>query len=388
LTTANPSAYIYHSIGNSGVKTTTGPGGFGINTGFNVNPRCALEVSGKACIHNGSPSGITYMQSGSLTIGGTNANYGCAYYNNGDWTGTNTAGLLMECADNTEIVIHDSSKRLVSAIAYYGNDTNYLYIGRAMGWDGGAPTPVYIPASLAVGGLLTCSGSTTSTPQTFRYFNAGQALTSDITSFNNICAKFNGSIWVTSWIASSDVRIKKNIQDINDNTALLKILAIEPKTYQYIDIITKGTETVYGFIAQQIREVIPEAVKLDKTIIPNIYKLCDCENDEIQLSNDIIISSNLNIDDKINIININNNRKEYTITEILDNSIKINENLNSSNCFVYGKEVDDFHTLDKTYIFTLNVCATQELYKIIQEQNNKINDLQNEIIAIKQHLNL
>jgi hypothetical protein len=184
------------------------------------------------------------------------------------------------------------------------------------------------------------------------------------------------------------VRIKKNIQDINDNTALLKILAIEPKTYQYIDIITKGQETIYGFIAQQIREVIPEAVKLDKTIIPNIYKLCDCDNDVIQLSNDIIISSNLNIDDKIDIIDIDNNRKNYTITEILDNSIKINENLTSSNCFVYGKEVDDFHTLDKTYIFTLNVCATQELHRIIQEQNNKINDLQNEIIAIKQHLNL
>ncbi len=40
LTTSNPSAYIYHSIGNSGIKTTTGPGGFGFNTGYNVNPRC------------------------------------------------------------------------------------------------------------------------------------------------------------------------------------------------------------------------------------------------------------------------------------------------------------------------------------------------------------
>jgi hypothetical protein len=28
---------------------------------------------------------------------------------------------------------------------------------------------------------------------------------------------------------------------------------------------------------------------------------------------------------------------------------------------VYGYEVVDFNTLDKDYIFTLNVCATEEL---------------------------
>ena len=29
---------------------------------------------------------------------------------------------------------------------------------------------------------------------------------------------------------------------------------------------------------------------------------------------------------------------------------------------VYGYEVVDFNTLDKDYIFTLNVCATEELH--------------------------
>ena len=46
------------------------------------------------------------MQSGSLTIGGTNANYG----GGNNWT-TNTAGLMMECQDNTEIAVHDSGHR-------------------------------------------------------------------------------------------------------------------------------------------------------------------------------------------------------------------------------------------------------------------------------------
>ena len=40
------------------------------------------------------------------------------------------------------------------------------------------------------------------------------------------------------------------------------MLAIQPKTYKYIDEIGRGSSVVYGFIAQQINEVIPEAVEL------------------------------------------------------------------------------------------------------------------------------
>ena len=54
----------------------------------------------------------------------------------------------------------------------------------------------------------------------------------------------------------------------------------------------------------------------------------------------------------------------------------------------YGIEVDDFKTLDKTYIFTLNVCATQELYRIILQQQETINSLRNEMNQIKSVLNI
>jgi len=183
------------------------------------------------------------------------------------------------------------------------------------------------------------------------------------------------AIWAGTHLHySSDIRIKTAINDIIDDTALRKILAIEPKTYKYIDTIKRGNNVVYGFIAQQIREIIPEAVSLEKEVIPNIFKICKCENDEITLDNNII-SSNLSINDKIDIYDNNNNKKQYTIKNILDNKIKINESINSSNCFVYGKEVNDFHTINKDYIFTLNVCATQELHRLIEKQQNIINDL-------------
>ena len=196
------------------------------------------------------------------------------------------------------------------------------------------------------------------------------------------------AIWTGTYLHySSDIRIKTAINDIIDDTALRKILAIEPKTYKYIDTIKRGNNVVYGFIAQQIIEIIPEAVSLEKEVIPNIFKICKCENDEITLDNNII-SSNLSINDKIDIYDNNNNVKKYTITKILDNKIKINESINSSNCFVYGKEVNDFHTINKDYIFTLNVCATQELHRLIQGLQTIIQDQQNQINLIKSHLNL
>jgi hypothetical protein len=42
------------TIGNGTIKTTTGSGGFGINTGYNVNPRCALEVNGIGLLRSGA----------------------------------------------------------------------------------------------------------------------------------------------------------------------------------------------------------------------------------------------------------------------------------------------------------------------------------------------
>jgi len=71
------------------------------------------------------------------------------------------------------------------------------------------------------------------------------------------------------------------------------------------------------------------------------------------------------------IIKENEIKKRYNIKNISleNNQITINENLEGSNCFVYGTEVDDFHILNYNNIYTLNVSATQELYKLIQEQN-------------------
>jgi hypothetical protein len=190
-------------------------------------------------------------------------------------------------------------------------------------------------------------------------------------TLTDVCAIFESSVWCKSkFTTSSDIRIKTNIQDINDDEALQKILLIQPKKYEYIDKVERGNNFVFGFIAQQIKEVIPEAVKIEKSLIPNIFKVCSCLNDTISISNEDI--NKLNVDDEIEIICKNDEKKILNIIEKNEDTIKINESIDGEECFITGSKVDDFHTLDKNYIYTLNVCATQELYKIIQELRERI----------------
>ena len=62
-----------------------------------------------------------------------------------------------------------------------------------------------------------------------------------------------------------------------------------------------------------------------------------------------------------------------------DNSFTFDQCYN--NVFCYGREVDDFHTLDKNKLFVLNFSATQEIDLIQQQQ---ITDISNANTIIQQ----
>ena len=210
--------------------------------------------------------------------------------------------------------------------------------------------------------------------------------------YTDISIKINGGGWFTNIIlVSSDIRIKEDIQGINDDTALQSILSIEPKTYKYIDKITRSDKKVYGFIAQQIREVIPEAVSIQTSYIPNIYLVADYNGNVITLPSQptkVVVKVN----DKIKCYDKDNKEILVEVIEVIDGltfrTKILEEKYSSSNTklFVYGTEVEDFHTLDKTYIFTLNVCATQELHRrieaqsvLLKSQDDRIKDLETKV---------
>jgi len=77
-----------------------------------------------------------------------------------------------------------------------------------------------------------------------------------------------GGVYAWTFYNESDERIKWDIEDIDDTIGLEKILLIQPKKYKYIDT-SRGETEVIGFIAQQIHQIIPEAVDFGERKLPN-----------------------------------------------------------------------------------------------------------------------
>lgn len=183
--------------------------------------------------------------------------------------------------------------------------------------------------------------------------------------------KTNNPIWVsTAVLASSDERIKNNIRDFYEDEALKQILAIQPKTYNYLDNNRKS-EIVTGFSAQQIKQVIPNAVSLHTEAIPNMQIYAYIHNNSVYLEDP---TDKLSVGTTV-IIEYNNRRYYERVTEVSNNLVFHIENksqLPNGSVYVYGTIVDDFHSLDKNYIYTLSVCATQALYKKQEELNTSI----------------
>ena len=71
--------------------------------------------------------------------------------------------------------------------------------------------------------------------------------------------------------------------------------------------------------------------------------------------------------------------KRYKIKEIYDDYFVIDEDIDADEAFVFGYCVNDLHGLDKTYIYTLNVCATQELHRRMEAQDKRIKELETKI---------
>lgn len=198
----------------------------------------------------------------------------------------------------------------------------------------------------------------------------------------------------------SDRRIKKNIIELQDNEALLKFRQLKPCKYNYIDVVERGSEEVYGFIAQEVKDSLPYAsnVLQFNKIIPNIYKLA-LYNDDV-----ITFDTEHNLDSDGNIKLILSTDKEITCPYTVVDTLTINidtSNLSNDeqpsndlvqdddgndlahNIFVYGTEVDDFHTLNKDAIWTTAAAALQEVDRIQQAHAIEIADLSARLLALE-----
>ena len=160
----------------------------------------------------------------------------------------------------------------------------------------------------------------------------------------------------------SDRRIKKDIREIDDETALEKFRLLKPSKYKYIEPLLSGRtdKEVYGFIAQEVAEVLPEGVTIGGAVkdgtnqghIPNIMSMCSIESQNI--SSDAY--ENLGTEQKGEYIETGNTYTRYvvTITKTIDpstfnvdgstRSYKFVEQTNTTGAFDKNSD-DKYHPL-------------------------------------------
>ena len=193
------------------------------------------------------------------------------------------------------------------------------------------------------------------------------------------------------FVSVSDQRIKKDIIEIEDGESLSILRQIEPKRYRYIDEYKRGTDYVYGFIAQQVRGVLPAASGLVKDFIPSIMTPATVSYDSTNDITTVTLVDNKqhnltseNSNSRVRFVDENDQNTDLELHEIVSGDIfKVKGELKGTNTFAYGVEVDDFHTLNKDAIFTVAVSALQQVDKELQETKQTVNDLLQRIQALE-----
>ena len=166
----------------------------------------------------------------------------------------------------------------------------------------------------------------------------------------------------------SDERIKKDISVSDSKKDLETISKIEISNYKYIDE-AQGNREQKKVIAQQVMKHYPQAVSVSKDIVPDVYKKSTIEDGVI--SDEI---DNCVVGDKVKLIYPDGHKETVNVIESNGKNIKVDSD-KSGDVLVFGKEVDDYHSVDYDALAMLNISATQELHKIIKELKEEIQEL-------------
>ena len=168
----------------------------------------------------------------------------------------------------------------------------------------------------------------------------------------------------------SDKRVKKDFKLSKGNEDLSLLKKIEVTDYRYIDEMQYGKELKKGVLAQQIKEIYPQAVSQAANFIPSIYTFpTKITKDNEAHTFTFEKAHQLKKGDLLKFI-VGKNVVKTTVSEIIDeNSFSIlnwKEGTNTEEIFLYGQQVNDRLAVDYDEIFTLNISATQELARKVE----------------------
>jgi hypothetical protein len=196
------------------------------------------------------------------------------------------------------------------------------------------------------------------------------------------------------WIASgkgiiiySDRRIKRDARASETARDLAAIQQLKVTDYRMVDPAGDGMMWRKGFIAQEVEQVIPGAITRSVEFVPDIFSVATklqwnpgVKTLLVTLGKD----HDLKVGDRVR-LHADGSRLELDVSAVpgvrqfvVDKCERAPEKV-----LVYGRQVNDFRTVDYDRIYTTSVGALQELKK---EKDVEVRSLQEENAALRTRL--
>ena len=213
-----------------------------------------------------------------------------------------------------------------------------------------------------------------------RNINNGVASGSNTLTFN-YCLRLNSAgifIGGGNYLALlSSKKIKKDIIDITGEEALDLSLRLKPKKYKMKDYIKHGDKYSYGYISEEVFDVLPELTGVVPAEIPTIYEMAKViSKDTIQIDKELKVGEiyiyyfDNDKQMELKVIEKQDDNKYKVITDIAgdDELPKCDE------IFIFGIYEDSL-VLKYDQMHAIHTKSIQHLHGIISKQQEQIDKL-------------
>lgn len=370
--------HIHQTSGNSSIRLTSGASWpLTINQSdtsiciiSNVNKPVLTLAGANVGIGTASPATLLDVESTSggfvQVDGGNNQNSGFAIMetNGGRWT------LFFRGWESDNLIVRDEPG---------GHDSMTFQSGTGfVGVGTGSPTcPLDVNGSGNINysyGYLSSSGTVGTASGNNAY---------SIRASSRICA--------TEFNAYSDRRSKEVTGRSKTSDDLETIRRLQVTDYRYIDTVANGSEIKKGFIAQEVEQVIPEAVTSSPNFIPSLFCLATRAEFNAGLKTLTLTlpkPHELAVGDKVRLY-IGEEMIERPVTLIPSEMefVVCDWNRPVERVFVYGRCVSDYKTLDYDRLFTTGIGAIQELAKQLEAKESRMAQMEREMAELKTVVN-
>jgi hypothetical protein len=128
-----------------------------------------------------------------------------------------------------------------------------------------------------------------------------------------------------------------------------------------------------------VEKVFPQAVSKSIDVVPDIYQVATVKDGWVMLA------TNLQKGERVRLIG---EKKEgiQEVLEVAEGRFRTDFTADGDQVFVYGREVNDFRSVDYNAISMLNVSATQELarrLKKLEERDALLAELEQKAVELK-----